>query len=53
MKSQARQKEQNAKRIRKEHRMNTPGSQSNYALKKAYLVANGGSGFDYPNKPWK
>jgi len=34
-------------------RMNSAKGNSEYARKKEYLHTHGGSGFDYPDKPWK
>lgn len=41
------------KRIAKKHRMGKPGERSNYAKKQSYLIANGGRGTDWEDKPWK
>lgn len=30
-----------------------PGGSSNYAKKHKFLAAHGGSGLDYPDRPWR
>ena len=42
-----------AKAQAKQTKMSNPGYESKYARKHKFLVANGGRGFDYPDKPWK
>lgn len=42
-----------SKRAQKKAQQGKPGQQSRYARKKAFLMKNGGFGFNWPNKPWK
>ena len=41
------------KRARKKAAMLKPGFKSKYSQKTRFLQAHGGSGLDYPDKPWR
>ena len=37
----------------KRNRGKEGSGESNYGRKRAYLLAHGGTGLDYPDKPWR
>lgn len=41
------------KRAAREAGQKAPGGASNYARKRAFLNKHGGTGMDYPQKPWR
>lgn len=47
------QKRMRQRKIDRANDQKRPGGQSKYGRKEAFLLANGGWGFEYPNKPWK
>lgn len=42
-----------SRRQAREHAQHNPSGNSVYGRKHAFLIRNGGSGLDYPDKPWR
>ena len=53
MKSEKRKKMFSRKRQTKANAMKSPGFKSMYGRKKAFLLSNGGWGWEHKDKPWK